>query len=410
MQTSTPHRAQPDPPARATVTAVEPADLISYVQHTLGFPPRESLTAISLNGKSLGAVLRCDWDHSAPWAASARTEQARRFASTLSRDERADGCLVLLFRDADPTAAAGPAAAEPGAEPATEEDRAMAAALARELARAGLPVVETWLVTAGRVWHLDCTQGGECPSHGSAAARAETSVLNAALVFEGSVVEDEPDGGDLPDCAPDWPADLVIALEDLLGASARECGGHAVRWLSAWEEVLSGGAVPADRAARAFLLAGLARVEWRDCLLASAGFGVGRAVSGAAWLGVVPPGVAEAFGAEAGEANGALFSSVILAATRRAPDWGRYARLRSACSVLLPEAAGPVASAVRCLAAWVEWARGRGSAAGRIVGDCRRADPDYSLGRLLEEVLDRGILSGWAGRRETAWSSTGRVQ
>ena len=95
--------------------------------------------------------------------------------------------------------------------------------------------------------------------------------------------------------------------------------------------------------------------------------------------------------------------SAMLADTVRAPDWDRMDRLREACRDLLPLAAGETASALQCLAAWVDWCRGRGSWAGAVVDQCRARDPYYSMAELLEQLLDQGHLAGWAAREEIAW-------
>jgi hypothetical protein len=222
-------------------------------------------------------------------------------------------------------------------------------------------------------------------------------------------------GSGLPPAAEDFSEELTWALRNIVESSGwlgaedeADDLDELVSWLEAWERVLAGEELPDQPTERAALMAGLLLVERRDCLLAAASFTLGRALSGAAWIGTLPAEASLAFGAEPREVNGVLYSSVILAASRRAPDWERVAHLQNACSGLLPEAAGPVASALRCLAAWVEWARGRGSAAGRILLECRHEDPDYPLGQLLGEIVDRGMLSGWAARRETAWSATAR--
>ncbi|MGM7667495.1 DUF4192 family protein [Microbacterium sp. A93] len=413
----------PSPSTRPTVRAVDVADLISYIQHTLGFPPRNSLTAISLAGRSLGAVLRCDWDPAAVLTWPAHTSYARQFAGHLANDRRADGCVAVLFRDA------GAGLADPaGAEPITESDRLLATALGREFAEAGLPLMEMWLVARGRLWHVDCPRPTACSGHGSPASRVETSVINASLILEGSLVSEEPVGSGLPTPATDFSHDLLAAVLQIaeLGVAGPRWGGGGgddqstaeelqdevamalVDWLSGWDHVLGCGVLPEDPSARALLAAGLIRVQWRDCLLAAASFSLDRAASGAAWLGTVPPAVAELLGTVPREVNGVLFTSVILAASQRGPDWERIAHLRTACTELLAEAAGPVAAALRCLVAWVEWARGRGSVAGRILEENHRDDPEYPLGQLLGEIVDRGMLSGWAGRRETAWSATAR--
>ncbi|WP_413543616.1 DUF4192 family protein [Citricoccus nitrophenolicus] len=440
MQTELPGDAVlPSPTPRPTVKATDVADLISYIHHTLGFPPRNSLTAISLAGRSLGAVLRCDWDRDAVVAWPAHSSYARQFAAHLASDRRADGCVAVLFRDGpSDSAAAGshsdPAATEPlSGEPTSASDRMLAVALERELAEAGLPLKEMWLVTQGRAWHVDCPHPAACHGHGTSVALVETSVINASLILEGSVVSDEPQGSGLPSPAPDFSPELLAAvvhvaelgvpaprLDDdpdepfgpfgqyLPGDSEDEESEALSDWLKDWDRVLTGGTLPEGPYARSLLAAGLMRVTWRDCLLASACFSLERAVSGAAWLGTVPSSVAESLGTEPREVNGVLFTSVILAASRRGPDWERLAHLWTACAGLLPEVTGRAASVLRCLAAWVEWARGRGSAAGRILEECRLDDPEYSLGELLGEIVDRGMLSGWAGRRETAWSATSR--
>ncbi|NUL48058.1 DUF4192 family protein [Cellulosimicrobium funkei] len=437
MQTELPGDAVlPSPSSRATVKAVDVTDLISYIHHTMGYPPRNSLTAISLAGNSLGAVLRCDWDPAAVVTWPAHSAYARQFAAHLANDRRADGCVAVLFRD-DPAEPADSADAGPLEDPTTESERMLAVALDRESAEAGLPLREMWLVARGRVWHVDCPRPAVCSGHGTPVSLVETSVINASLILEGSLVSDEPEDSGLPAPAERFSPDLLAALVHVAELTVAapgpddpddpdhwdpdesydqyalqeledEMADALAGWLEGWEHVLGGGALPQDPYARALLAAGLIRVEWRDCLLAAATFSLARAVSGATWLGTVPLPVAELLGAEPREVNGVLYTSVILAASRRGPDWERIGCLRAACAELLPEVAGAVASALRCLVAWVEWARGRGSVAGRVLEECRRDDPGYPLGQLLGEIVDRGMLSGWASRRETAWSATAR--
>lgn len=385
-------RTDPPPSRPARISAVEPADLVSYIQHTLGFVPRNSIAAITLADRCLGAVLRCDWDLSLGRDPTATTAYARQVAGYLSADERADGSLVVLFRDA---------AGHHSGQDAT--DRVVAEALAAELSAAGLPVREAWLVAGGRLWHLDCPDRAACAAHGSAVAGLETSAVNTAFIVEGSVVRDEPPADDLPEPAPVMGRDLQDAVDRLRADGLSGTG--VADWLADWDRVLAGAPLPNESGARARLLAGLVDVRLRDTLVAAASFTLLRAVSGAVWLGVLPRAVTGRLGAPVREADAVLYSSVVLAASHRAPDWGRIARLRQACALLLPEAAGESAAAARCLVAWVEWARGRGSLAGRIMEQCRAACPDYPLAILLGEVIDRGILAGWARRRSTAWSS-----
>lgn len=398
MQTDLPEdqrHAEPPPSTPLRIKAVEPVDLVSYVHHTLGFIPRNSLTVITLAGRDLGAVLRTDWDPALAHEGVALSGYARQVAGYLTADDRADGSLVFLFRDS--TGSVGPD---------EDSDGLLVDALECELSEVGLSLQEAWLVADGRLWHLDCPDLTTCTAHGAEVGRAEASALNAAFIVEGSVVEDAPGDSGLPASAHRMSPELHEAIRRL--GEPADLSRFRTQWLQDWEPILDGAELPSDPAGRAVLLAGLVDVHLRDTLVAAASFTLDRAVSGAAWLHALPQDVADALGAEPREVNGVLYSSVLMATSRRAPDWDRIARLRAACDLLLPEAAGTPAAAVRCLAAWVEWARGRGSLAGRIMEECLRSDPDYPLGQVLGEVVDRGILSGWASKRSTAWSALAR--
>lgn len=412
--------------------AADVADLISYIQHTLGFPPTDSLAGISMAGHRLGAVLRCDWDAAVMGVGRVHERYLRMFAGHLAQDVRADACIVVLFRDHPDHDVEGPGAADP----ITAADHRLAIALDRELREVGLELRELWLVAAGRTWHVGCPQPASCPGHGASLSRVETSVVNTSLIVEGSLVSAEQGDSGLPRPAERPSPDLMAALAHVLGHRGPRTGRPDGRdgsdegapdgtgdpdrereeaeaaslavWLEGWERVLTGDGLSGDPRIRALLAAGLVRVRWRDCLMASASLGLEGAVSGAAWWGTVPEQVADLFAVEAREVDGVRYSSVMLGATRRPPEWARIALLRDACAVLIPESSGPVATALQCLVAWVEWARGRGSVAGRILAESGRDDPDYPLGQLLTEIVDAGLICDWATRRETAWSAIGR--
>ena len=52
---------------------------------------------------------------------------------------------------------------------------------------------------------------------------------------------------------------------------------------------------------------------------------------------------------------------------------------------------------------WIEWCRGRGSFAHALLDQAVAARPGYRLAELLSELVCRGTLCGWAGRRDAAW-------
>jgi hypothetical protein len=52
---------------------------------------------------------------------------------------------------------------------------------------------------------------------------------------------------------------------------------------------------------------------------------------------------------------------------------------------------------------WIEWCRGRGSFAHALLDQALAVHPGYRLAELLSELISRGTLCGWAGRRDAAW-------
>jgi hypothetical protein len=49
-----------------------------------------------------------------------------------------------------------------------------------------------------------------------------------------------------------------------------------------------------------------------------------------------------------------------------------------------------------CMLAWLSWALGRGSRAGRYVDEARAIDPNYGMAELLDTMLANGMLPDWA--------------
>lgn len=413
--TSSPHDETPpgsgsgplSPPR--TITAVDPADLVSYVHHVIGHVPRASCVVITMARTGLRAVLRCDLPPRHP---SASTQQLAAYATRVAQqcraDQEADGSLVLLFRDEDILngGVRREGGSPPEANPATPMDLRLSAELSLALEQAGRDVVETWLVSAGRIWHLDCPDTSVCTAHGRHIGRGESSLVNAEFILEGSVVGDDPSDAVLP--APCAVPSLALTAAVERFDDRPDDVDLSWSWLTRWEDVVAGGPVPTTVTERAELIAGLQRAGLRDALMAAAAFTLPRAVSGLAWLHVLPTAVASCAEVTPTEANAVLVSSVLLARTTRRPDWARLGRLRRACTDLLPSAAGTPASALRSIAAWIEWARGRGSVGGALIDACRRDEPGYEFAVLVEDLVNEGVVAGWAADPSTAWSSTGR--
>lgn len=400
MDTSSPPTA-PRPTDPPRVRASEPADLLSYIDHSLGYRPRSSCVGLTRRGSTIGAMVRVDL----PAAVQAGQVDPGLYAAAVARhlaqDTQATDCLILLYKDR-----VHPEAEDrTPEEPITRADRALTEALDRALRGAQIPLREAWMVDLGRLWHLDCPEPEHCPPHGGSVARSEVSAVNATFILEGSVVEPGPDEAARTPQPADRPS---LALQAALQRveTLRADAAQAASWMERWELVLSGADTSLagwTRAETADLIAGLSHAGLRDVVVASAAFSLRRAVSGAEHLGCLPPGTSALVGAPVTEANAVLYVSVLLADTVRGPDWARMDRLHEVCRRLIPHSAGATASALQCLVAWVEWCRGRGTRAGIVVDQCRARDPHYGLADLLQTLLDGGSIAGWAAREDVAW-------
>ena len=70
-----------------------PADAISYMGHSLGYWPKESLVCVALEGKTLGPTLRVNL----PRTTDPVRELRRRVAHSFGIDHDATAVLIALF-------------------------------------------------------------------------------------------------------------------------------------------------------------------------------------------------------------------------------------------------------------------------------------------------------------------------
>ncbi|QDY91369.1 DUF4192 family protein [Arthrobacter sp. UKPF54-2] len=433
-----------------------PEDILGFIPHSLGYWPANSLVAMTLQGKRLGATLRVDLPEPSRCRGPALAAFARTVRDYLEADEEADGALLAIF-------SAPEGAADDGAEGDTADDGGpdagggvpdgdiapslarLLAELERTLGAAGLPVRDAWLIGA-RYWrNAHCTDPSCCAPPGRPIEEIRNSRLNAELVFRGSSVgaapgrsaRGRPAAGGTP--APDEPA----ALEAEQGW-AREFSGrwrnraqfHAV--LEVWERVLESANRPAGNTAgrqsagvpAAALQAGLAGylratlcvAPWRDAVLVMAAAGRAAAEAGAEKFGVFDagpdeaaplpeldgfpvaapaPGPAPGEAPTAGETPG--YGDVLLGLLPPAPDWARLAGLDRVLVFLGGCGGGEAKAAALTGRGWIEWCRGRGSFADALFSAADAEQPGYRLAELLAELGRRGTLCGWARRRDAAW-------
>src|SRR4029453_17196828 len=164
-------------PERLTVS--RPEDILGFIPHVLGYWPEESLVAMTMQGKTLGATLRVDLPPPGPKRTLACFANSIR--DYLEADDLADGVLIALFTEVgwdDGTVSA--------------KNEALLQALRDALELAGMAVRDAWLVGTDYWRSAFCDDANCCPSPGRPTSQIRDSRLNAEMVYRGSTVREAP--------------------------------------------------------------------------------------------------------------------------------------------------------------------------------------------------------------------------
>ena len=188
-----------------------PEDILGFIPHSLGYWPENSLVAMTLQGKRLGATLRVDLP--VPGGGSGRRDMlagfARNVVSYLQADDAADGSLLAFFTDAD---------ADADTETDSAGDGHAWADLLKELElaleAAGLPLRDAWIIGTEFWRNAHCSDPDCCGMPGRPVEQIRNSRLNAEMVYRGSSV------GAVPGAQGTSPAPLPVDP----AVSLAECG------------------------------------------------------------------------------------------------------------------------------------------------------------------------------------------
>lgn len=218
-----------------------PEDILGFIPHSLGYWPENSLVAMTLQGKRLGATLRVDLPvpggggaaHGAGGAVgggasgggggsgaggrgravpkrgsgSGRRDPladfARNVVAYLQADEAADGSLLAFFTDADADSRRG-----------GQAWAALLKELELALEAAGLPLRDAWMIGAEFWRNAYCDDPECCGTPGRPIEEIRNSRLNAEMVYRGSSV------GAVPGAQGANPAPLPVDP----AVRAAECG------------------------------------------------------------------------------------------------------------------------------------------------------------------------------------------
>jgi hypothetical protein len=168
-------------------------DILGYIPHSLGYWPSQSLVAMTMQGKRLGATLRVDLPETG--GRRSREAFARTVAEYLLADKEADGTLLVFFTDGgnNDDGFNDGGFIDGGREGAAALSfRPLLADLECALGLAGMPVRDAWRVGEEYWRNLYCTDGSCCPMPGRPVAEIRDSRLNAEMVYLGSSVGAPP--------------------------------------------------------------------------------------------------------------------------------------------------------------------------------------------------------------------------
>ncbi|MFJ6454104.1 DUF4192 domain-containing protein [Paenarthrobacter sp. NPDC091669] len=406
---------------KRTLSIHRPEDILGYIPHLLGYWPEDSLVAITMQGKILGATLRVDLP--SRWSSRALAGFAEQIRHYLVADEAANGVVLAVYTDAgwvDGTV--------------VSQMMPMIEALQLSLDEVDLSVRDAWLV-GNQYWRSAfCSDTSCCPDPGLPVARIKDSRLNAELVYQGSAFGSSPGSGTgQPALARSGPLDpSVMEAESRFGDRIL---GMSRSWrclesvLAVWHHVLArvehGAPLQAETDAQliGFLRTTLKVPAWRDAVVVMAAAGMDSAISGAAAFELFsdeescePPfdvgelGItASAVNPQATPTSGSCgdvftYGDVLLGMHPDTPCWGRVDALhRVLAGLCVEEESGDVAAAAFTLQGWISWCKGSGSIAHACLVRAKAARPGYRLAELLMEVLGRGAVCRWAARPGSAW-------
>ncbi|WP_329016762.1 DUF4192 domain-containing protein [Micromonospora rifamycinica] len=323
---------------RPRLTVRSPADLIAAVPYLLGFHPVDSIVVVAMRGRRIVFAARADL----PEPGTDPLLPARHLGEVIARQD-ADAATVVGF---------GP---PERVTPALDAVRSA-------LADLGLPVLDALRVTGRRYWSYLCTAPDCCPSDGTP-YDPEASQVAAAAVYAGQVA--------LPDRAA--LTAQVAPAEGIDRVALRRAGDRAERRLL---ELLEASPADDEFGERTIRRAGVAAVRRsqrrhrRGELLTD---------DEVAWLTLLLthlPVRDHAWERTDGREADIAF-------------WGEV--LRRAEDELVPAPA--------CLLAFAAWRAGQGALAAVALERALTLRPDYTLARILDDLLRRGVppsdLDGW---------------
>ncbi|MFX1821265.1 DUF4192 domain-containing protein [Pseudarthrobacter sp. CC4] len=335
------------------LTIKTPSDVLSFIGHTLGFWPQESLVCITMHENSIGATLRIDL----PRQPGQELPYARTVAHCLASDSTATSVLFAVYTSE--TTHAGSARPQAGT----------IAALTGVLAEQGITIRDGLFVGDDTFSPYDGEPG---TSLALPVSSTQTSAINAEFIYRGSYVE-PTDRITLPTTRQD-EAKAAAVEHHIESIRSQQTDTALEQGRKLWADMLDSKDFPADADCHA-LVANLQFPAIRDRLIADI------------------PGVDEPM------------QHILFAQTEEAPKWSRieWAQqlLLHAYTRTSPQHAAPVLTAI----GYINWWEGKGSKAHQFLQLALDNDPAYRLARLSDQMIGSGLVAGWNMNKETAYKA-----
>ncbi|KRC58469.1 hypothetical protein ASE14_17935 [Agromyces sp. Root81] len=374
-----------------TIIRAEAAhDFLALVPSLAGFRPERSLVCVAFSGNRTAGVLRYDL----PRRARDRAPLIATIVGTLCRMHGVDAAVPIVYTDARFGAGRG------------MPQRALLGMFTARAEEAGF-LVRDALCRAADGWGslLDRST----PATGHPLALIEESSVTQLATEVGEVGSSPSESARLPDADPEAADRIARALEDLTGrtrAAALERLGDLGDPVALVESLLARDAdQPPLRLAWFLHLASVPAM--RDAMMLQFGFG--------ALIGEAAHDDAVATADRAAErnetvdelvvrelANGTigevsdLLSRLMTGQSTLRPDVRRVERALALLRPLIANAPSTHRVGPLCIAAWLAWALGRGSASGAFIDRALELEPDHSMAGLLATLVGSGALPEWA--------------
>ena len=390
----------------------EPADVLAYIQCTLGFRPTNSIVIVAFADNRLSTVVRCDIPHTLQNLLRSDTpesvtfmdfgvteiqelqfmETGRHIGQLMAQEPSTTSCLLLYLSD----------------DTSVSDQQALAAVgtanamISAQFGVQRMPVEESWFIHHDLLWHLRCAATTDCAVQGDIIGDPEQTSIFSKLDPTGATSETS---GATPRKLHFPPVTAAISHIEPDTETLLEHRPHAaLKWLELWDEHICEGPMMLHSDEVSELLSSLEHPAIREAILALACFDTNTALRGMVTLGKFPEAMGVAAQVPLSAADGLTVEHSAMGRSKRGPDWHRIGELERLCHQLLPLSDDATGGVVVGILAWIEWVRGRGSVALRYVRQARKRFPAERFLSTLEGQLKQGIVAGWATRVETAWN------